>query len=387
MNFTISNLRLSHLILQLKYLSAVLKDRGIRYALAKFSKRLYHKLKDSQTTGETQWRTGIDNIKNENQELNENIVLNIENTWSNDYGIGIKGWIFNTNRPINKVEICVDGVSAPITAWHARPDVAAANPQYKFTDNCGFSVHIPRLAEHRVTLKAESQGKTWTRTETLTGSKPQHSTDFPEGGSLFADFIKLVNDNQLKVLEIGSRVVSPGSSTKRCLFPGASSYTGFDYYPDSNTDVVGDAHRLSQYFGNQRFDAIFSLSVFEHLAMPWVVAMEINKLLELGGITFHATHFAWPVHERPWDFWRFTDEGLKVLFSPALGFETIKAGLFAPLRMHLDNVEGQEALAMQPGFGGVAILAKKVASVDLEKIKWDVTPEGILGSSSHYPLP
>ncbi|WP_250125050.1 hypothetical protein [Chroococcidiopsis sp. CCMEE 29] len=111
------------------------------------------------------------------------------------------------------------------------------------------------------------------------------------------------------------------------------------------------------------------------------------KLLEVGGITFHTTHFAWPVHERPWDYWRFSEEGLKVLFSPPLGFETIKAGLFAPLRMHLDNVEGQEALAMQPGFGGVAILAKKVAPVNLEKIKWDVTLEEMLGLSSHYPMP
>lgn len=98
MNFTSSNLRLSYLILRLKYLSAVLKDKGIWYALAKFLKRFYHKLNDSQTTSETQWRTGIDN------------------TWSNDYGIGIQGWIFNTNRPLDKVEICVDGASVPITA-------------------------------------------------------------------------------------------------------------------------------------------------------------------------------------------------------------------------------------------------------------------------------
>jgi len=330
-------------------------------------------------------------MKNENQELNENIVLNIDNTWSDDYGIGIQGWIFNTNRPLDKVEICMDGVSVPIIAWHPRPDVAAAHPQYKFTDKCGFSVHIPRLAEHHVTLKADSQGKSWTRNVNFTATKPQRFSDvFPEGESLFADFIKLVNDNQLRVLEIGSRVVSPGSSSKRCLFPGASSYTGFDYYPDSNTDVVGDAHRLSQYFGNQRFDAIFSMVVFEHLAMPWVVAMEINKLLELGGITYHWAPFAWHTHERPWDFWRFTDEGLKVLFSPALGFKTIKAGLCEPLHMYLDNIDspGFEDFAMHPGgFAGAAILAQKVAPMEPEKFKWDVTLEESLGSSSHYPLP
>jgi hypothetical protein len=180
-------------------------------------------------------------------------------------------------------------------------------------------------------------------------------------------------------------VVSPGSSSKRALFPGARSYTGFDYYPDANTDVVGDAHKLAQYFGKQRFDAIFSLSVFEHLAMPWVVAMEINKLLEVGGLTYHASHFAWPLHEVPWDFWRFSDEGMKVLFSPALGFEVVQAGLFSPMRLHLDQmVPEQEMMPFHPAFGSVAILARKVAELDWERFKWETNVREVAGDS-HYP--
>ncbi|WP_301947686.1 methyltransferase domain-containing protein [Planktothrix agardhii] len=181
-------------------------------------------------------------------------------------------------------------------------------------------------------------------------------------------------------------MVSPGSASKRPLFPDYKSYTGFDYYPDSNTDVVGDAHKLSQYFRNQKFDAIFSISVFEHLAMPWLVAREISKIIEVGGIIYHSSHFAWPLHEKPWDFWRFSDEGLRVLFSPALGFEIIKSGLFAPLRLHLDQVNSpQELLATQPGFGGVAILAKKVREVNYDKFRWDVTLDDILEADSYYP--
>lgn len=58
--------------------------------------------------------------------------------------------------------------------------------------------------------------------------------------------------------------------------------------------------------------------------MPWVVAIEINKLFEIGGVTYHLTHPAWPLHERPWNFWRFSDDGLRVLFSKPMGFEIIK---------------------------------------------------------------
>lgn len=322
------------------------------------------------------------------QPQDSNLLYAIDQSWSTDYAIGIQGWIFHKSQPLDRVEISVGNVAVAITSWHERPDVVAAYPQYKYNKNCGFWVQVPRIAKHQILLKTQHQNGIESITANFTGSKPQMPPDFTHTGGLFNEFIELVNQNHLRVLEIGSRIVSPGSRSKRELFPEAASYTGFDYYPDDNTDVVGDAHRLSQYFKHQRFDAIFSLSVFEHLAMPWLVAMEINKLLEIGGITFHGTHFAWPLHEKPWDFWRFSDEGLKVLFSPPMGFEVKKSGLFSPLRLHLDQIlPGQEPLATQAGFGGVSILAKKVAEIHPNKFNWDVKIDDVLGTSSHYPEP
>jgi len=122
--------------------------------------------------------------------------------------------------------------------------------------------------------------------------------------------------------------------------------------------------------------------------MPWVVAMEINKLLKIGGLTCHLVPFAWPGHDRPWDFWRYSDEGMKVLFSPAMGFEVIEAGVHSPLRMYFDKLEdGYEAFAEAPSFGGASILARKVSELDPDKFKWDVQIEDVVGSSSHYPPP
>lgn len=65
--------------------------------------------------------------------------------------------------------------------------------------------------------------------------------------------------------------------------------------------------------------------------MPWVVATEIAKLLEIGGIVFVETHFSFSSHERPWHFFQFSDMALKALFSPALGFECIEAGMSNPI--------------------------------------------------------
>jgi len=220
----------------------------------------------------------------------------------------------------------------------------------------------------------------------LEGVKPQKPSGFPAGETIENEFVRLVNDNHLNVLEIGSRVVAPGSHSRRGVFPLAQSYTGFDYYPDSNTDVVGDAHKLSQYFGEQKFDAVFSKDVFEHLAMPWVVALEINKVLKINGITFHNTVFAWPHHERPWDFWRFSDEGLKILFSPSLGFEVMKVGLYEPVQSHFHEFyPNQELFSVQPTFARVAILAKKVSEIDRDKFRWDIELEELFSENRQYP--
>ncbi|NJO79108.1 MAG: methyltransferase domain-containing protein [Cyanobacteria bacterium RM1_2_2] len=316
----------------------------------------------------------------------DDLIIAIENSWSTDHGLGIAGWVLSKGAALEKMEICVDDTRVT-ASWHPRPDITAEHPNY-CNEAYGFAVQIPRLVKHQAGFNIATKERQLLKTVSFDGSSPIPPQGFAEGGNLFNEFIQIVNDNQLRVLEIGSRIVSPGSTSKRLLFPNAASYTGFDYYPDDNTDVVGDAHKLSSYFGDQRFDAIFSISVFEHLAMPWIVAKEINQLLEVGGITLHATHNAWPIHEVPWDFWRFSDEALKVLFSPALGFEVIAAGYFDPARIYLDSLHaGFELLPTVPAFGGVAVLAKKVADVVPGRFNWNATVEEILGSSTHYPAP
>ena len=140
--------------------------------------------------------------------------------------------------------------------------------------------------------------------------------------------VEIGNHQGQKILEIGSREVTAPSKA-RTMFSEAE-YIGFDYYPGNNVDVVGDAHKLSKYF-DKKFDLIYSSAVFEHFAMPWVVAYEIAKCLKVGGIVCVETHFSFSSHERPWHFFQFSDMALKSLFSPALGFECLEAGMSNPI--------------------------------------------------------
>jgi len=140
----------------------------------------------------------------------------------------------------------------------------------------------------------------------------------------------LGNKQGYNILEIGSRSVC-AESTWRKKFDKAN-YIGFDYHPGHNVDVVGDAHMLSKYFSDIKFDLIYSHAVWEHLSAPWIVSEEIAKCLKLNGHLFIESHFSFSVHERPWHFFHFTDNGLKALFPPSLGFKCIQSSLSNPIK-------------------------------------------------------
>jgi len=190
----------------------------------------------------------------------------------------------------------------------------------------------------------------------------------------------------LRVLEIGSREVT-GPSRAREWF-GAANYVGFDYYPGPNVDVVGDVHRLSSYFrAGEKFDVIFSSACFEHFAMPWVAALEITRMLKVGGILFVTTHFSYVAHERPWNFFQFSDMGLRVLFSSALGYECMDAGMSNPIVGRFSAL-ADKSLRLKPVKGlycGSEFLGRKIREVP--SFDWNhVVLEDVV-SGTTYPSP
>ena len=197
---------------------------------------------------------------------------------------------------------------------------------------------------------------------------------------------KIGNNQGMRILEIGSREVT-GQSNARKEFSNAK-YIGFDLYPGNNVDVVGDAHKLSNYFkGEEKFDIIYTTACFEHFAMPWIVATEIAKLLKIGGVVFVETHFSHSSHERPWHFFQFSDMALKTLFSQALGFECIEAGMSNPLVGRFSSLADRD-LKYKPVAGLFChseYLGKKVR--DVENFDWrNVDLIDVVGETK-YPEP
>jgi len=183
-----------------------------------------------------------------------------------------------------------------------------------------------------------------------------------------------------EILEIGSR--NRSQVMRRSVCPEHLHYVGFDILAGENVDVVGDAHRLSSYFKGEQFKAIFSVSVFEHLAMPWLVALEMNKVLELGGLVFIQTHQTWPVHEEPWDFWRYSKHSWKCLFNTRTGFEVIEAAMGLPCSIVPDHIDvSTDGLWHQPAYLGTVMIARKVGPSTLS---WDVAVSEL--DAGEYPI-
>jgi hypothetical protein len=187
---------------------------------------------------------------------------------------------------------------------------------------------------------------------------------------------------EVQLLEIGSRL-GPRSGRVRDLFPGVS-IVGFDVHPGPSVDVVGDAHSLAAHFPPATFDGAYSISVFEHLAMPWKVVVDLNTVLKQGALVFVSTHPTWPMHEHPWDFWRFSTEAMRVLFNPATGFQvlTVVDGLPCSI-LPVGRERSMKGLPFQPANLSVSLLARKVAEPDPD-LAWNIPIRELL--DTHYPL-
>jgi hypothetical protein len=195
-----------------------------------------------------------------------------------------------------------------------------------------------------------------------------------------SNFIKLLSDanHRPKVLDLGGR--SRSGLDRSALFLNCD-VTVFDILPGDNVDVVGDAHELSSYFNKNSFDAIYSVSVFEHLIMPWKVILEINKILKNDGIGFIFTHQTIGMHDLPWDFFRFSDAAWDGLLNIHTGFKILDRSLdltqyIIPFILRPDKLDCEKSA----GFEGSAVLFQKISST---KLNWNVKTADII--QTNYP--
>ena len=137
------------------------------------------------------------------------------------------------------------------------------------------------------------------------------------------------------VLEVGSRMTSPGAwwINNRDLAKG--KWTGIDMQPGANVDLVASMDSLPSDW-SRRFTGVLCSEVLEHVDRPWKHLPKLHEVMQPGALLIVTTLFAFPEHGFPDDFYRYSRSGLKLLLEDA-GFKDVETEYAGDVPIMLDD--------------------------------------------------
>ena len=104
--------------------------------------------------------------------------------------------------------------------------------------------------------------------------------------------------------------------------PEVSKYDVWDVAPGLDVSVVGDLMDAS-HLPDACFDTFICTHVLCNVPRPWLAASEMHRLLAPGGVALVTVPMVLQGYApHPGDFWRFTVDGLRVLFENFARVET-----------------------------------------------------------------
>jgi hypothetical protein len=129
----------------------------------------------------------------------------------------------------------------------------------------------------------------------------------PRSEDLLADeFLSQFKVKEGRTLIVGSKLYA-GREDRRKRYPDA---VGVDMQGGKGVDLVCDLEEDRC----GKFAHIECCSVLEHSKRPWLLAKNIEKMLEPDGTLYLRVPWVWRFHGYPNDYFRFSIEGVKSLF-------------------------------------------------------------------------
>lgn len=147
-------------------------------------------------------------------------------------------------------------------------------------------------------------------------------------------------------LELGARRAGATSTLHKAWVPHHGEWLGADIQEGVDVDLVVDVHRLADVCGDERFDIVFTDAGLEHFKYPFLAAHQMLRALKVGGLLYVRTHQSYPLHAVPYDFFRFSEDALRTLFSDAMGMASVTEYEYPASIV----AEGFEYAAKQPAY-------------------------------------
>ena len=153
---------------------------------------------------------------------------------------------------------------------------------------------------------------------------------------------EFIRRNAIPLMGPGTMVLDAGSGKlpeqflrAEILVTGCTLHT-CDLNFGPGVDFEADVSDLP--FDDGTYDIVLNTQVLEHVKDPGKVCRELGRVLKPGGLLFLTTPQSSPLHNLPWNFFNFTNLGIRLLMEDA-GLKTEKeaaqGGHFALLAFQL----------------------------------------------------
>lgn len=134
---------------------------------------------------------------------------------------------------------------------------------------------------------------------------------------LIKQFVKIVAETlpiSEPIFEFGSLQVPGQEEFADCrpLFPG-KKYVGCDMREGLGVDRILNLHHIE--LPSESVGTVLTLETLEHVEFPRKALEEVHRILKPNGILIITSVMKFPIHEYPYDYWRFTPEAFKSLLK------------------------------------------------------------------------
>lgn len=102
-----------------------------------------------------------------------------------------------------------------------------------------------------------------------------------------------------------------------------------DINKSGTTDIICNSHSIP--LKKERFDKVLCINSFYYFSNPFKAVEEINRVLKKNGKLVMIMPFIYPIHDAPFDKYRFTEYGIRNLLKDNFKIERIKTvgGIFS----------------------------------------------------------